>query len=239
MARGGVLTIKVAIADLEESDGAADPGQALLSVTDEGSGIDAAAATRIFEPFFTTKGEKGTGLGLATVHGIVAQSGGTIVLTTELGRGSTFSVYLPLCAEELSPSQAPPATVREKGTETILLIEDDPAVRSIVSTMLATRGYEIVDAADGEEAISRFETRDGPIQLVVSDVMMHGLDGRQTIDRIRTIEPATKVLYMSGYTDDAINRNGRLAPGTGFIQKPFSGEELATRVRELLDGVAA
>ena len=193
----------------------------------------------MFEPFFTTKGEYGTGLGLATVHGIVAQSGGQVVLDTVVGRGSTFSVYLPLSAEELSVSPESPTTAGDKGTETILLVEDDPTVRSIVSMMLAARGYEILEASDGETAILRFKTRERPIHLVLSDLIMHGLDGRQTIEGIRKLEPATKVLYMSGYTDDAIIRNGGLTPGTGFIQKPFSGDDLAASVRGILDGVAA
>jgi two-component system cell cycle sensor histidine kinase/response regulator CckA len=239
MPRGGVLTIQVTTADLDPTDGGGAPRHALLSVTDEGSGIDPATASRIFEPFFTTKGEGGTGLGLATVYGIVAQSGGQVVLETEAGRGSTFSVYLPLSAEELSPARLPPASRGENGTETILLVEDDAAVRSIVSTMLSARGYVIVDAADGEEAIMRFESRVRPIELVVSDLVMLGLDGREAIARIRQIEPATKVLYMSGYTGDAIIRSGGLTAGTGFIQKPFSGDELAASIRELLDGVAA
>lgn len=232
MPTGGVLTIKVAKAGLEHSD-------AVLSVTDEGSGIDPATASLIFEPFFTTKVGEGTGLGLATVHGIVAQSGGQVVLETEPGRGSTFSVYLPLSTEELSTSPRATLAGSSGGSETILLVEDDPAVRTIVSKMLAARGYEIIDAADGEEAILRFEERERPIHLVVSDLIMRGLGGRQTIDRIRGIEPSTKVLYMSGFTEDAIIRRGGLGPGTDFIQKPFSADELATRVRELLDGVAA
>jgi two-component system, cell cycle sensor histidine kinase and response regulator CckA len=234
MPRGGVLRIEVSTVGFEPGH----DGFALLRVIDEGSGMDAATASRIFEPFFTTKGETGTGLGLPTVHGIVAQSGGKVVLDTAPGTGSTFSIYLPLCAEELSSTGTPRAVVSDEGSETILVVEDDSTVRSIVSTMLAARGYEIVDAADGEEAILRFDAREQPIPLVICDLIMRRLDGRETIGRIRGIEPATKVLYMSGYTNDAIIRSGGLGPGTGFIQKPFSGDELATRVRELLDGVA-
>jgi two-component system, cell cycle sensor histidine kinase and response regulator CckA len=239
MPSGGVLTITVTKADLDGAGDGATPRHALLSVTDEGSGIDAATASHMFEPFFTTKGDKGTGLGLATVHGIVAQSGGQVVLDTAVGRGSTFSVYLPLCSAELSVQPVATAAASDDGNERILLVEDDPTVRSIVTRMLLARGYEILDAADGEEAIVRFEARDSPIQLVISDLIMHGLDGRQTIERIRQLEPTMKVLYMSGYTDDAIIRSGGLTPGTGFIQKPFSGEELAARVRSVLDGAAA
>jgi two-component system, cell cycle sensor histidine kinase and response regulator CckA len=235
MPDGGVLRIEVSAVGFE----AGHDGFALLRVVDEGSGMDAATAARIFEPFFTTKGDTGTGLGLPTVHGIVAQSGGKVVLDTAPGHGSTFSVYLPLCAEELSSSRTPRAAVIEEGSETILVVEDDSTVRSIVSTMLAARGYEILDAADGEEAIVCFDAHEEPIPLVICDLIMRKLDGRQTVDRIRRIEPATKVLYMSGYTNDAIIRTGGLGPGTGFIQKPFSGEELAIRVRELLDGLPA
>jgi two-component system cell cycle sensor histidine kinase/response regulator CckA len=235
MPGGGVVTIVVSNVDPEA--GGAKPLQALLSVTDEGSGIDPATASRMFEPFFTTKGEKGTGLGLATVHGIVAQSGGQIVLDTVEGRGTTFSVCLPRCDEALSQAPASVPAAPDDGTETILLVEDDPTVRSIVSMMLEARGYEIIDAAGGEEAIATFAARDRPIELIVSDLMMHGLDGRETIDRIRRLEPATKVLYMSGYSDDAIIRGGGLTRGTGFIQKPFSGDALAGHVRRILDGV--
>jgi len=238
MFEGGTVTIHVGTADLEPNGGDS-PRQAVLSVTDEGSGIDATTAALIFEPFFTTKGDQGTGLGLATVYGIVAQSGGHLVLDTEPGSGSTFSVYLPLAAEQLPVSKIAAVAAREAGTERILLVDDDPAVLTIVSSMLAQRGYEIIGAADGAAAIKLFETRKSPIELVISDLIMHGIDGRQTTDRIRAIVPATKVLFMSGYTDDATIRSGALTAGTGFIQKPFSGDALATCVRALLDHVAA
>ncbi len=238
MPSGGVLRIQVATGDLERGSDDEPPRHAVLSVADEGSGIDAAVASHIFEPFFTTKGEEGTGLGLPTVHGIVAQNGGQVVLDTALGRGSTFTVYLPLSTDEMSARRIQRASAGDGGTELILLVEDDPEVRSIVAKMLASHGYEITSAADGQEAVLRFESRERAIQLVVSDMVMPGLDGHQTIDRIRELEPATRVLYMSGYIDDAVIRSTGLGPGTGFIQKPFSGDELAVRVRELLDGVA-
>jgi signal transduction histidine kinase len=238
MPGGGIVTIHVGTAELEGTDGDA-PRRAVLSVSDEGSGIDATTAALIFEPFFTTKGEEGTGLGLATVYGIVAQSGGHLALDTAPGSGSTFSVYLPLSAEELPVADIARVPAGAEGTERILLIDDDPAVLTIVSSMLTKRGYEIIGAANGAEAITRFETRDQPIALVISDLIMRGLDGRETTDRIRAIDPSTKVLYMSGYTDDATIRSGALSVGTGFIQKPFSGDALASCVRELLDHVAA
>jgi two-component system cell cycle sensor histidine kinase/response regulator CckA len=232
MPAGGLLTIRVTIADRPDTD--AKP-LALLSVSDEGCGIDETVASRIFEPFFTTKQDTGTGLGLATVYGIVAQSGGEVTLETELGHGSTFNVYLPLCSGELTVSAKPCIPSQADGTETILLVEDDPMVRSTVSALLALHGYQILEAATGDEAIRLFETREHPIPLVISDLIMRGLDGHQTVERIRELEPATKALYMSGYTDNAAIRRGPLGHSTGFIQKPFGGDELAARIRQLLD----
>ncbi|MDX6505341.1 MAG: two-component system, cell cycle sensor histidine kinase and response regulator CckA [Gaiellaceae bacterium] len=232
MPGGGTLTIRVARANPERTF-------ALLSVTDDGAGIDSATAAHIFEPFFTTKGEEGTGLGLATVHGIVAQSGGQIVVESAAGAGTTFMVYLPLCADDRVEEAAAPDGVAPEGSEAILLVEDDPAVRMIVATMLSAHGYTIVSAADGEEAVKCFEAAEHPFGLVVSDLNLRGVDGQETISRIRKLEPSTKVLYMSGYTDDPIIRGGGLGDRTSFIPKPFSGDALATRVRELLDGVRA
>jgi two-component system, cell cycle sensor histidine kinase and response regulator CckA len=227
------VTIRVNTSDLDTD---AAQLQALLSVSDGGSGIDAATAAHIFEPFFTTKGEKGTGLGLATVHGIVAQSGGQVELDTELGRGSTFTVSLPLLIGGLPAVPAVPKAVsRNGGSETVLLVEDDPTVRSIVSRMLGVRGYDIVEAASGEDAIRFFESGEHSIDLILSDLMMSGIDGRKTLECIREIDPETKVLYMSGYSEDLTIHSNGLESAAGFIQKPFTGDELATRVRELLD----
>jgi two-component system, cell cycle sensor histidine kinase and response regulator CckA len=227
MRDGGVLTVRVTTAPTHE---------AILSIDDQGTGIDDATASRIFEPFFTTKGDLGTGLGLATVHGVVAQSGGRIALETELGRGSTFTVYLPLCGEEISAEAIPAAAQSADGAETILLIEDDVTVRSAVSMMLTTRGYDIMEAADGDEAIALSDTAQHAIHLVLSDLMMPGLSGQQSVDRIRESRPEIMALYMSGYTDDAMIQAGLLGRQTSFIQKPFSGDEIAARVRGLLDG---
>ncbi len=232
MPAGGLLTIRVTIAERPDTGA---KRLALLSVSDEGCGIDETVASRIFEPFFTTKQDTGTGLGLATVYGIVAQSGGEVTLETELGQGSTFNVYLPLCSGELTVSAKPSIPSQTDGTETILLVEDDPMVRSTISALLAIHGYQILEAATGDEAIHLFETREHPIPLVISDLIMRGLDGHQTVQRIRDLEPATKALYMSGYTDNAAIRRGTLSQGTSFIQKPFGGDELAARIRDLLD----
>jgi two-component system cell cycle sensor histidine kinase/response regulator CckA len=226
MPQGGKLTICVS------TEGAT--GRAVLSVADEGSGSPAEIAERIFEPFFTTKGDDGTGLGLATVHGIVTQSGGEIVLDSEPGHGSTFTVFLPLCGEKPAEDEPVATDGAAHGTETLLLVEDEPTVRLVVSAMLETYGYDVIPAAGGEEAIAAFVARGVEIPLVVSDLMMRGLDGRQTLERIREQAPGTKGLLMSGYTDGIIVRSDLLHEGTGFIQKPFSGEELARRVRELL-----
>jgi signal transduction histidine kinase len=232
MQNGGVMTIRVGTAARDDDL----PGRlAVLGVSDDGCGIDAATAARVFEPFFTTKGDEGNGLGLATVYGIVAQSGGEIALETDVGRGTTFTVFLPVCDEDL-PTLAPVPVIGEaRGTETILLVEDDPTVRSIVSTMLVAHGYKVVSAASGSEALELFGASGESIHVVVSDLIMHGLSGRQTIDGIRALAPATKGLYMSGYTDDFTIGSGTLDPGTGFIQKPFSGAQLAGAVRQLLD----
>jgi CheY-like chemotaxis protein len=233
MPNGGVITIRAASAN-------GDAGRtAVLTVSDEGTGMDPATAARIFEPFFTTKGDHGSGLGLATVYGIVAQTGGEVTFETTPGSGTTFDVSLPLDASGIS-LETGPATEDEEdvegaGTERILLVEDDPMVRSIVTTMLAAHGYDVVAAATGTEAIETFEARTTPIDLVLTDLVMRGLDGQETIERIRELEPATNVLYMSGYTDDSVIRSGPLDANTGFIQKPFSGDELASQVRRLLD----
>jgi PAS domain S-box-containing protein len=227
MPTGGVLRIVVGTTVEDGAD------VAQLTVSDEGSGIDRETAAHIFEPFFTTKGENGTGLGLATVHGIVAQSGGHVLLETELGRGSTFDVRLPLSTMQPSDVPADAPQPCRRGSETILVVEDDDSVRSIVTVMLEELGYDIVEAVSGEDAIEQFQQRAPRIPLVVSDVMMRGIDGQTTVRRIREVEPATKALYMSGYTHDvAVDST---AAGTAFIQKPFNGDQLGARVRELLD----
>jgi two-component system cell cycle sensor histidine kinase/response regulator CckA len=211
---------------------------ALLAVTDTGVGMDAETLARVFDPFFTTKGDHGTGLGLATVHGIVTQSEGQIVVYSESGHGTTFKIYLPLSGGAVAAPKPPPAAAAG-GAETVLVVEDDPSVRSIVSTMLEARGYDVLTAEGGDEAFATVQQCDGNIALVLSDLIMRGLNGRQTVEGLRRLHPDAKVLYMSGYTDDTVIRSGPLEPGMAFIQKPFSGEELAGRVRELLDGTAA
>ena len=225
MQDGGQLTIEVA----------RHSGHALLVVRDDGTGMDAATGAQIFEPFFSTKGSDGTGLGLSTVHGIVSQTGGRIEVDSAPGRGTTFTIFLPLTAAEPTPraSVAPAATA--KGSETILLVEDDPGVRFVVAEMLAQHGYVLVTAESGEEAreIARAE-RPG-IDLLLTDLVMSGIGGQETAAAVLAGHPQAKVLYMSGYNPDAVVRVGESGSAAAFIQKPFAGDELARRVRALLD----
>jgi two-component system cell cycle sensor histidine kinase/response regulator CckA len=214
------------------------PGEyVLLAVRDTGCGMDPATLTRIFEPFFTTKGpEKGTGLGLSTVFGIVKQSGGHISVHSEPGRGSSFEIYLPRESrapqENTSPRDRPLAL---RGTETVLIVEDEDGVRALARLILRKNGYNVLEACEGGEALLICERSKGKIDLMVTDVVMPNMSGTELVQRLATIQPEMKVLYLSGYTDDAIMHHGALESGTPFLQKPFSPDELSRKVRELLD----
>ena len=227
MPEGGRLEIEVSLPD----DGGAE---AMLCVSDNGAGMDVETATHVFEPFFSTKGAGGTGFGLATVHGIVSQSGGRIVLDTAPGAGSTFTVYLPLseAAQTLPPPELDDA---DGGAETVLLVEDDASVREIVTRMLENLGYRVLAADGGEAALGLAADWRSKIDLLLTDLSMPGLSGRETAEAVRDLAPAAKVLYMSGYTDDLVIRGGTSEPGSTFIQKPFGSSDLARRVREVLD----
>jgi PAS domain S-box-containing protein len=226
MPEGGRLEIGVG------SDGA---GHAVLSFADTGCGIDDETVARVFEPFFTTKGDDGTGLGLATVHGIVSQSGGRISVESEPGNGTTFRVFLPLAYGEPAPTPVPVRTPEALGgAESILVVEDDSMVRSIVTAMLEDRGYNVVAVAGGEAAIARLSASTVPFDLVLSDLVMPGLTGPQTIARLRELGCQAKVLYMSGYADDVIADEAN-DPSIKLLQKPFDGEALARHVRDALD----
>jgi CheY-like chemotaxis protein len=200
--------------------------------------MDAATAAQVFEPFFTTKAE-GTGLGLATVHGIVTQSGGSIFVDSEPRHGTTFRIFLPLAEQVASPRSTPvPAGKRGSG-ETIVLVEDDPLVRPIVARMLETWGYRVLVAEEGGQALDLAERVNGPIDLLLSDLVMPGMGGREVAERLGRLRPGIRVLHMSGYTDDAVVRRAVPDRGAAFIQKPFGSDELARRIRELLDGEVA
>ncbi len=241
MPSGGVLAIateNVHIADAAESqeEGVAIGRWVVLSVRDTGSGMDAATRARIFEPFFTTKeAGKGTGLGLSTAYGIVTQSGGQILVDSEVGRGTTFRVFLPrIDAPSTSSGRF---TIDEgvgpRGTETVLLVEDDDDVRDFVQDVLRSHGYDVLSAVDGTQALSIIEQHGGTIDLLVTDVIMPRMMGSEVASRVASLRPGVKVLYISGYPGDAIVKQG--VPEHAFVQKPFSVSALAKRVRALLD----
>jgi two-component system, cell cycle sensor histidine kinase and response regulator CckA len=243
MPQGGKLTLETRDIDLDEAylatHSGAQPGRyALLAVTDTGAGMTPDVRARVFEPFFTTKGPgKGTGLGLATVHGIVAQSGGRIEVYSEVGHGTTFKVYLPRFGGKpgtIGQSHSG-ATASPRGRETILLAEDEESVRALSRYVLRECGYAVLEAADGEEALEVCARENGAIHLLVSDVVMPGMGGRQLAARLLTLRPEMRVLYLSGYADDAVIRHGVLEAEVNFLQKPFSAVALASKVREVLD----
>ncbi len=210
----------------------------MLSVSDTGSGMDAATKAKVFEPFFTTKGPgKGTGLGLAVVFGVIKQSGGHVQVSTELGRGTTFALYFPRVLEAVTPLAPPsePAAAAPRGDETIFLVEDDDAVRQLALLALQRFGYRVVEAADGEEALRLLRAYAGPLHLLVSDIVMPQIGGRELARLVDVIRPGVKVLYLSGYTDDAVLRLGIVDAELNFLQKPFSPAALATAVRRVLD----
>jgi two-component system, cell cycle sensor histidine kinase and response regulator CckA len=242
MPTGGHLTIETRNVELDQDYVRSHPearpgGQVLLAVADSGCGMDAATSVRIFEPFFTTKEVgKGTGLGLATVHGIVKQSNGSIEVYSELGHGSTFKVYLPRLAGPVAAGNSDPAvSVMPRGTETILLTEDESGVRAFVRFALESLGYTVLEARHGEESLRICQQHTGLIHLLLTDVVMPKVSGRQLADLATGLHPNMKVLYMSGYTDDAVVRHGVLQAGMAFLQKPVTLMLLARKVREVLD----
>ena len=243
MPRGGKLTIETATVDLDAAyaweHGTVEPGRyVMLAVTDTGVGIDRAARARLFEPFFTTKEfGKGTGLGLATVYGIVKQSGGYIWVYSEPGQGATFKVYLPRVEPGGEPVAARPSPARALGgTETILLAEDEAAVRNLARRVLEKHGYKLLLAATGRDGVQLATQHAGPIDLLVTDVVMPEMGGRELAQRLAALQPGLKVLYLSGYTDDMIVRHGVLEAGVAFLQKPFTPDTLLRKIREVLDG---
>jgi len=243
MPTGGKLTIVTSNADLDESYVAEHTeahlgAHATLSVTDDGIGMDSDTLARVFEPFFTTKGVgTGTGLGLSTVYGIVKQSGGNVWVYSEPGHGSTFKVYLPSVAETADPTlPVRPAEAGPGGTETILIVEDEDAVRTLAAGMLGKRGYSVLATGSAAEAIRLADMHNGTIRLLLTDLVMPEMSGRELASRITARNPSLRVLFMSGYADEAVTRGGELDPGAAFIEKPFSANDLARQVRRTLDG---
>jgi PAS domain S-box-containing protein len=242
MPNGGKLLIETANDELNGKYGdepiAVQPGPYVrLTVTDNGYGMNAETQKQIFEPFFTTKEVgKGTGLGLSTAYGIVKQSGGYIWVYSEVGKGSTFKIYLPRVDEEISPTPENASdTALPKGTGTILLVEDEPMVRNIARKTLEMSGYKVLEAANGREALDIVEQEREAIDLVVTDVIMPQMGGRELAAHLTSLVPGTKILYMSGYTDDALMHHGVLETDFAFLEKPFTPDTLSRRVRDLLE----
>ena len=238
---GGTLTIETANVDLDETFtqahlGAKPGPHALLAVTDTGTGMDATVRAHLFEPFFTTKEVgKGTGLGLATVYGIVKQSDGYISVHSEPGRGASFKIYLPrLATQRMTPTPSMKAGAAG-GTETILVVEDEPAVLSLSQRALEAHGYVVLAASDATTALRLVERHGGTIHLLLTDVVMPGMSGRDLADQLAARRPGSRVLYMSGYPGDAVVQERELKPGSAFLQKPFSPDGLARKVRAVLD----
>jgi PAS domain S-box-containing protein len=243
---GGRLTLGTDNVDITAEGRAGlelPPGKYLkLWVRDTGTGMSEEVRTRLFEPFFTTKErDKGTGLGLATVHGIVHQSGGGITVDSKPGRGSCFSIFLPRTEEPVAVPEAPrqqlKSAARSRGSEVILLVEDEENIRTPAVEILEARGYTVLAAGDAVEALAVAERHAGRIQLMVTDVVMPGMSGSQLAERLVALRPDLRVVYISGYPEDAIAHHGVLNPGHIFLQKPFSPAALLAKVREVLDGV--
>ncbi len=208
----------------------------VLTVSDSGTGMDAATSARIFEPFFTTKEPgKGTGLGLSTAYGIVKQSNGHITVYSEPGRGTTFRIYLPRTDADVAAASTK-VDVAPRGTETVLLVEDDANIRELARELLEISGYIVLESVDVQDAVRIAESHQGDIHLLITDVVMPEMGGHVLANAVARCRPNIKVLYMSGYTDEAVIRHGVINPGTAFLQKPFTPGTLTRKVREVLNG---
>jgi two-component system, cell cycle sensor histidine kinase and response regulator CckA len=242
MPTGGTLTLETRNIDLTANSSAtsreAQPGRyVVLRVTDTGTGMTPEVRARLFEPFFTTKETgQGTGLGLAMVYGVVKQSGGFITVDSQPGHGTAFEIHFPAVEGSSLPARklAPPDQAAAAGNETILLVEDEDAVRAVVSTVLQQAGYTVLEANGGRAAIDRLASHDGPIHLLITDVVMPEMGGRQLVEHLVVARPGMKVLYLSGHTDDALIRHGVLEADVAFLQKPFKIKALTSKVREVL-----
>jgi CheY-like chemotaxis protein len=241
MPHGGRLFFETANVVLDDTEVLRDrelcPGPYVrLRVSDTGVGMDEQVRSHAFEPFFTTKEVgKGTGLGLATVHGIVKQNHGDIKLCSQPGQGTTFEIYLPQVRDAVLDRQKQPSETLARGTETILLVEDDAAVRELTSQVLSQHGYQVLAACDAAEALQLAAQREESIDLLVIDVVMPGMRGPDLAAQVLTSHPSSRVLYVSGYADEAIADHGVLAAGIAFLQKPFTLQSLTSKVREVLN----
>jgi two-component system cell cycle sensor histidine kinase/response regulator CckA len=229
------ISIRVGAVEQARADaGDAPPGRFLrLEVADSGAGMTSAVRSRMFDPFFTTK-QTGTGMGLATVYGIVSQNGGTVEVDSELGSGTSIRVYWP-ATEGAPPPPREASELRETGTESVLLVEDDEAVRGFARAALSSRGFKVLEAANGRQALDLLRTHSEPIDLIITDVAMPEMDGKELADRAREYRPKLAVVFTSGHARDRIARAGAVEEGIHFLPKPFSGVELARKVREALD----
>jgi CheY-like chemotaxis protein len=241
MPTGGRLTIATANVEVREGDPRfpelAAGRYVRLAVSDTGQGMTDGVKAQVFEPFFTTKEPgKGTGLGLATVYGIVKTYGGHVAVDSAVGAGTTFTVLLPAEGRPADASAGEPSGLAPRGTETVLLVEDDDGVRRLARIALEAQGYTVLEAADGDEAVAAAESHTGSIHLLLTDVVMPHQGGREVVQAVRACRPGLKVLYMSGYTDDGVFRHGVSEAADAFLQKPFSPLGLARRVRAVLDG---
>jgi len=242
MPHGGRILLETSNVDLDsnyaEEHVTVKPGRyVMLAVSDGGVGMSQDTIAHIFEPFYTTKASgSGTGLGLSTVYGIVKQSGGYIWVYSEPGHGSTFKVYLPRVDGVLEPTPTPqlPSLQSQRGTETILLVEDEEAVRELIRTVLTEHGYTVIAARDPKHAIDIAFSDKREIQMLLTDVVMPGMSGRELATNVTIRRPGIRVLFMSGYTDNVITTGGMLEKGIAFLQKPFSPTTLARKVREVL-----
>jgi len=242
MPRGGKISIRTANMELAANHERVSLGLAagpyvMVQVSDTGEGMDAETLQHLFEPFFTTKEKgKGTGLGLATVYGIVKQGRGDISVQSERGRGTTFTIYMPRVAATSKPAaEEPVGRSANSGTETILLVEDEDGVRRLLTHVLGQRGYKVLEARNGPEAFAMYQQLAQPVHLLLTDIVMPGMNGRELADRLLKLQPDLKVIYISGYTDEVLIGNGR-HPGALFLQKPLRPDILVAKVRGLLDG---
>jgi PAS domain S-box-containing protein len=242
MPAGGALTLETANVTLGDDYAAKHPLVApgeyvVVSVSDTGVGMDAATLAQIFEPFFTTKGPgKGTGLGLATCYGIVKQNGGSISVYSEVGKGTVFRIYLPRLWEAASSRERPAPTAAVGGSETVLVVEDNDIVRRLAVRVLAASGYQVLEAGDGAEALRVYAAQQGRIALVITDVVLPGMSGKELADKLRQARPDQKILYTSGYSENTIAHQGVVDAGVHFLPKPYLPSALIEKIRAVLDG---